>query len=133
MNRVILMGNLTRDVELRQTSSNKAVAGFGIAINHKWKTADGEAKEETTFVDCEAWGKTGEVIAQYFGKGKQIVVEGRLKLDQWEAEGQKRSKLKVVVDSFHFTGSKQDAPSANTGKPAKAAAHASMTDDQIPF
>ncbi len=130
MNRVILMGNLTRDVELRQTSSNKAVAGFGIAINHKWKTADGEAKEETTFVDCEAWGKTGEVIAQYFGKGKQIVVEGRLKLDQWEAEGQKRSKLKVVVDSFHFTGSKQDSQQANSSKPAKAAA---MTDNDVPW
>ena len=118
MNKVILLGNLTRDIEGRTTAGNKFVAGFGLAMNHKWKSADGEAKEETTFVDCEAWGKTGEVIAQYFAKGAKILVEGRLKLDQWESEGQKRSKLKVVVDTFHFVASKNDAPTTNGKKPA---------------
>jgi single-strand DNA-binding protein len=128
VNRVTLLGNLTRDVELR-TAGSTAVGGFGIAINRKWKDAQGQAKEEVTFVDCEAWGKTAENIAKYFAKGRQILVEGRLKLDQWEKDGQKHSKLKVVVDTFHFTGNKADAPAAKSG--SYQAAKAAMSDDDL--
>ena len=104
LNRVMLMGNLTRDPELRHTPNNTAVAQIGLAINRRWRNQNGEQQEETTFVDCEAWGRTAEVINQYFRKGRPIYIEGRLKLDQWEDKqgGGKRSKLKVVVESFEF-------------------------------
>lgn len=105
-NKVLLMGNLTRDVELRHTSGNQAVANVGIAVNRRWRTPEGEQREEVTFVDCEAWGKTAENMSKFFSKGRPIFIEGRLKLDQWEKEGQKFSKLKVVVENFHFIDSK---------------------------
>ena len=107
LNRVFLMGNLTRDVELRHTSGNQAVANIGLAVNRRWKTPEGENREETTFVDCEAWGRTAEVMAQYLAKGRPVFIEGRLKLDQWEKEGQKFSKLRVVVESFQFIDSRE--------------------------
>jgi single-strand DNA-binding protein len=105
-NQVILMGNLTRDVQLRHTPSQTAIAEFGIACNRKFKAGDGSDREEVTFVDCAAWGKTGEIINQYFTKGRPIFVQGRLKYDQWEDKngGGKRSKLSVVVDNFQFIG-----------------------------
>lgn len=107
LNRVMLMGNLTRDPELRFTPSNTAVCQIGLAINRRWKDQNGEQKEEVTFIDCEAWGRTGEVINQYLRKGRPIYLEGRLKLDQWQdKEGNNRSKLKVVVESFEFIDSK---------------------------
>ena len=104
-NKVMLMGNLTRDVETR-TAGNTTVGNFGIALNRKYKTKDGEQREETTFVDCTAWGRTAEVMAQYIGKGDPVFIEGRLKLDEWEDKnsGQKRSKIEVVVESFQFVG-----------------------------
>lgn len=105
-NRVFLMGNLTRDIELRHTNSNQAVATIGLAVNRRWRTPDGEDREEVTFVDCEAWGKTAETMSRYLAKGRPVFIEGRLKLDQWEKEGQKFSKLKVVVESFQFIDSK---------------------------
>jgi len=107
-NKVILMGNLTRDVKIRQAAST-AVGNFGLAVNRKYKTQAGEQREETTFVDCTAWGRTAEVMAQYLSKGRPVFVEGRLKLDQWEDEngGGKRSKLSVVVESFQFVDSGQ--------------------------
>jgi single-strand DNA-binding protein len=107
-NKVLLMGNLTRDVEIRFTPNNQAVGNFGLAINRKYKTADGQIHEEVTFVDCEAWGKTAEVMKQYLGKGRAAFVEGRLKLDQWKdkTDGSNRSKLKVVVENFRFADSK---------------------------
>ncbi len=107
LNRVMLMGNLTRDPELRYTPSNTAVAQIGLAINYRWKDQNGEQREEVTFIDCEAWGRTAEVINQYLRKGRPIYVEGRLKLDQWQdKEGNSRSKLKVVVENFQFLDSK---------------------------
>lgn len=107
LNKVMLMGNLTRDIELRHTASNTAIAKFGLAINRKWKTPEGEQREEVTFVDCDAFGRTAEVMSQYLAKGRPVYIEGRLKLDQWEdKEGQKRSKLAVVVESFQFIDSK---------------------------
>ncbi|GMV24116.1 MAG: hypothetical protein AMXMBFR58_01470 [Phycisphaerae bacterium] len=106
-NKVILLGNLTRDPELRHTSGNQAVANIGLAVNRRWRSPDGEQREETTFVDCEAWGKTAEVMCQYLAKGRPVFIEGRLKLDQWEKEGQKFSKLRVVVENFQFVDSGQ--------------------------
>jgi single-strand DNA-binding protein len=119
-NQVLLMGNLTRDVELAHTSSNQAVAKFGLAINRYWTSAQGEKKEDTTFVDCEAWGKTGENIAKFFSKGRPIFVQGYLKLDQWndKTDGSKRSKLKVVVDNFQFVDSKQGGGGGGGGSSA---------------
>ncbi len=107
LNKVMLMGNLTRDIELRHTASNMAIAKFGLAVNRKWKTPEGEQREEVTFVDCDAFGRTAEVMSQYLAKGRPVFIEGRLKLDQWEdKEGQKRSKLAVVVESFQFIDTK---------------------------
>jgi single-strand DNA-binding protein len=103
-NKVILMGNLTRDVQLKHTAS-QAVADISIAVNRKFKTKDGQEREEVTYVDCECWGPRAEVIAKFFSKGKPIFIEGRLKLDSWEdKDGQKRSKLKVSIDSFECVG-----------------------------
>jgi single-strand DNA-binding protein len=108
-NKVLLMGNLTRDVEIRHTSGNTAVGNFGIAVNRRFKTQSGEQREEVTFVDCEAWGRTAEVMSQYLGKGRSVFIEGRLKLDPWEDKngGGKRSKLSVVVENFQFVDSNQ--------------------------
>jgi|TARA_R110002073_G_scaffold104622_5_gene236813 single-strand DNA-binding protein len=106
-NKVMLMGNLTRDIEIRHTPSNTAVGNFGLAVNRKYKTQSGEQREEVAFIDCEAWGRTAEVMAQYLSKGRPVFVEGRLKFDQWEDRngGGKRSKLSVVVDNFQFIDS----------------------------
>ena len=117
LNKVQIAGNLTRDPELRYTPNNTAVCSFSIATNRKWKSAAGEQQEEVTFIDCDAWGKTAEVINEHLRKGRPIFIEGRLKLDQWDdKDGGKRSKMKVVVDSFQFIDSKpggQDQQSNN--------------------
>lgn len=103
-NKVILLGNLTRDVELRHTQSGQALAKFGMAINRKW-SQNGEQKESTCFVDLTAWGRQAEVLQQYVKKGSQLFVEGRLEYSTWESpEGGKRNKLEVVVENFQFVG-----------------------------
>src|SRR5581483_7490031 len=106
LNKVLLMGNLTRDPQLKYLPSQTAVAEFGIACNRRYKTQNGEDKEEVTFVDCTAFARTAEVINQYFQKGKPIFIEGRLKYDSWEDKqgGGKRSRLLVVVENFQFIG-----------------------------
>src|SRR5712664_4517305 len=106
-NKVILAGNLTRDPEVRYTPKGMAIAKFGLAINRTWKNESGESKEEVTFVDIDAFGRQAEVISQYCKKGRPFLVEGRLKLDQWEDKNthQKQSKLKVVLESFSFIDS----------------------------
>lgn len=105
LNKVFLMGNLTRDPELRYTPSGTAVCEFGVAINRRWTTPEGERRDETCFVDCNMWARRGEVIAEYFRKGSPIFIEGRLQFDQWETrDGQKRSKLRVVAENFEFLG-----------------------------
>jgi single-strand DNA-binding protein len=103
-NKVILAGNLTRDPELRYTPKGTAVTQVRLAINRTWKSDTGETKEEVTFVDVDAFGRQAEVIAQYMKKGRPLLVEGRLKLDQWEDKNtqQKQSKLKVILESFSF-------------------------------
>ena len=103
LNKVLLIGRLTRDPELRYTSSGRAVSDLGIAVNREY-TVNNERRKETAFVDVTAWGRTAEVICEYLKKGREIFIEGRLTLDTWEQEGQKRSKLKVVADSFQFVG-----------------------------
>lgn len=115
-NKTILMGNLTRDPELTFLPSNMAVVKFGMAINRTWKGQDGQKKEEVCFVDVEAFGKTAETINTHFSKGRNIVIEGRLKSQSWQTQdGQKRQKLFVVAESFQFgegkkTEVKQDVP-----------------------
>ncbi len=104
LNKVFLMGRLTRDPEQRFISSGQAVTNLGIAVNRTF-TTNGEKREETTFVDVEAWGQRGDLIAKYLKKGNPIFIEGRLKFDTWESkEGEKRSKLRVVLDNFQFIG-----------------------------
>ena len=134
-NKVILAGNLTRDPELRFTPKGMAIAKFGLAINRTWKSETGEAKEEVTFVDVEAWERQAEVIAQYFKKGRPILVEGRLKLDQWEDKNthQKQSKLRVRLESFSFIDTKSDTGAAMApSRPAAAPAPAPGTDAPPP-
>lgn len=105
-NKVILLGNLTRDPELRFTAKGQAIAKLGLAVNRSYKTESGEAREEVTFIDIDAWGKQAELIGQHLRKGSPLFVEGRLKLDQWDDKntGQKVSKLRVVLESFQFIG-----------------------------
>lgn len=147
-NRIILVGNLTRDPQLSYTPANTAVCKFGIATNHKWKSKDGDAREEVCFVDCVVFGRAGETFNQYMSKGRPVLVEGRLKLDRWTSpEGEKRSRHEVFVENFTFLGGGR---SGDAGAPQAAATAATAgagaggggggfdeppppTDDNIPF
>lgn len=150
LNKVMLIGRLTRDPQLKYLQNQSAVCDFGIAVGRKWKTPTGEAKEETTFIDCVMFGKSAETFNQYMAKGKPVYLEGRLKLDQWDdkATGQKRSKLSVLADNFQFLDSKggdgggETAAASRPGgyggnrlpaKPAPAGGGDSFTDDDVPF
>jgi single-strand DNA-binding protein len=116
-NRVLLLGNLTRDPQLKYLPSQTPVAEFGLACNRKFKTAQGEDREEVLFVDCSAFGRQAEVINQYCQKGRPLFVEGRLKLDTWEDKngGGKRSKLTVVVENFQLLGSRDGGQGGGGG------------------
>jgi single-strand DNA-binding protein len=116
-NQVILLGNLTRDPQLKYLPSQTPVVEFGLAMNRKFKLQSGEDREEVTFVDCSAFGRQAEVINQYCQKGKQIMIQGRLKFDQWEDKqgGGKRSKLSVVVEQFQLLGSRGDGGQGGGG------------------
>jgi single-strand DNA-binding protein len=142
-NRVILLGNLTRDVELKFTASQTAVTEVGLAVNDRRKTATGEWIDEPTFVDVTLWGRTAEIASQFLSKGSPVLIEGRLKFDTWESDGQKRSKLRVVGERMQLL------PSRSTGGGSAehhgATAHFSQPandpepspsgppDDEIPF
>lgn len=106
LNKVMLMGNLTRDPELRVTPKGTPICQFSLAINRQFKMESGESREEVIYVDVEAWGKQGETIAKYVTKGRPLYVEGRLRLDQWEDKNtkEKRSRMKVVLEQFQFLG-----------------------------
>ena len=104
-NKVIILGNLTRDPELRTTPSGQTVCSFSLAVNRSWKNAAGETQEAVDYIDCNAWGKAGEIISQYMQKGRALLVSGRLQQRSWEQDGQKRSKVEVVVEDFNFVGS----------------------------
>jgi single-strand DNA-binding protein len=111
-NKVILMGNLTRDPQLKYLPNNTAVCEFGMAINHRWRDRDGNQREDVCFVDLAAFGRQGEVINQYMSKGRPMLVEGRLKYDTWTGQdGQKRSKHSVVIDNFQFVGTRESGAS----------------------
>jgi single-strand DNA-binding protein len=127
-NKVILVGNVTRDPQFKFLPNQTAIAEFGMAMNRKFNGPDGEKREEVTFVDCAIFGKAAEVIQKYVTKGKQLYIEGRLKLDTWEAKdgGGKRSKLSVVVENFQFLGGATDG----TRQPAKAS---TGEDEDIPW
>ena len=115
-NKVILMGHLTRDPELKTLPSQTVVCDFALAVNRRWKDANGGDREEVLFIDCAAFGKTGETIAGNLTKGRPVHIEGRLRLEQWEQEdGQRRSKIRVVVEQFRFVDRK---PGSN-GQPAE--------------
>ncbi len=148
-NRIVLMGNLTRDPQLSYTAGNVAVCKFGLATNHRRKDREGNVKEEVCFVDCTLFGKGGEVFNQYMSKGRSVLVEGRLRLDQWTTpEGDKRSKHEVIVDNFTFVGARGEnggeagSGTAATRRPPAAQPAATgpgheepppPTDDDIPF
>ena len=103
VNRVLIAGNLTRDPVIKAVGQGTEVANFGLALNRKYRTADGEQREDTCFVDIEAWGRTAQLVGQYLIKGSPCLVEGRLKLDQWKnQEGENRSQLRVVADRVQF-------------------------------
>ena len=107
-NKILLLGNLTRDPQLSYTPNQTAVVDFGLAVNRRWTGQDGSAREETCFVDCRAFGKQAETINKYLTKGRQVFVEGRLTFDSWTAQdGTKRSKHRVTVETFQFIGSGQ--------------------------
>jgi len=110
----MLIGNCTREPEIKYIPSGKAVCQFGLAINHSYKTEAGEKREEVTFVDIEAWGRLAEIIGEYVKKGKPVFIEGRLKLETWDDKqsGAKRSKMKVVADSMQLLGGRDDRPSS---------------------
>ena len=114
-NRVILVGNLTRDPELRYTPSGTAVTDIGLAVNDRRKNAQGEWVEETTFVDVTLWGRTAEIASEYLGKGAPALIEGRLKLDTWESDGQKRSKLKVIGEKLQLLSARGGGQGAGGG------------------
>jgi single-strand DNA-binding protein len=149
-NKVILAGNLTRDPEVRYTPKGTAIAKLGMAINRTWKTDTGETKEEVTFVDVDAFGRQAEVISQYLKKGRPILVEGRLKLDQWDDKqtGQKRSRLGVVLEGFQFldsgrgdgggggggrSGPSSSAPSATPPPNGPESEGPAPEEDDVPF
>ena len=120
-NKVMLMGNLTRDPELRYTPSGTPIASFGLAVNRRFKRQDGEQVEETCFVDITAFGRQAEVVSEYLSKGRPLFVEGRLHQESWEAQdGQKRTKLSVTLENFQFLGSRgQDGGESGGDRPSR--------------
>ncbi len=138
-NRVVLIGNLTRDPQLRQIPSGTSVAELGLATNERYRNRGGELAESTCFVDVVAWGKQAETCEQYLRKGSPILVEGRLQFDQWKtAEGQKRSKLRVRADRIRFMGKSASPQGLQADSPPpvsqdEGAATVAESDDNLPF
>ena len=147
-NKVILLGNLTRDPEVRYTPKGTAVTELGMAVNRVYTAENGEKREETTFVDVTLWGRTAEIAGEYLKKGRPVFIEGRLQLDTWDDKqsGQKRSKLKVVGEGLQLLGSRpggggggggdeESSGSSRASRPAPPpkAAPAGADDDEIPF
>ena len=131
-NKVILLGNLTRDPEMKMTPSGQPICKFGLAVNRTYTGQDGQKKEEVTFVDVDAFGKQAETIGKYVTKGRQLFVEGRLKLDSWEKNGEKRSRLSVVLESFQFMDGGKDKESAAPA-PTPTPRNDFAADDSAPF
>ena len=147
LNRITLLGNITRDPEVHVTPKGTTIANFGIAVNRQWRDESGQQKEEVLFIDCDALGKTGDIAAKYVKKGMLVAIEGRLKFEQWDDKttGQKRSRHKVVVENIQMLtrkeagqqDSQQDQaasqpPPRRTPKPTQAATPPALEDD-VPF
>jgi single-strand DNA-binding protein len=132
-NKVTLMGNLTRDPETRTTPGGQSVTSFTLAVNRTWRNANGENQENVSYIDCVAWGKPGEIIAQYLGKGRALLVSGRLDQRSWDDKesGQKRSKIEVVVEDFNFVDSRTDAGASNVVSSAPMAKPVKKTKDDV--
>ena len=153
LNKVLLIGNLTRDPDVKMMTNGRPVCNFGLALNRSYKDSEGNKKDETTFVDVECFGPRAEAVGRFFTKGRAIFVEGRLKLDQWESkEGEKRSAIRVVLDNFEFVDSRQEpqnnqpdvsATSSEPSTPSQSNSPASNTavpkssdpelDEDVPF
>jgi single-strand DNA-binding protein len=127
LNKVMLMGNLTRDPEIKYTPKGTAIAALGLAVNRVWMTEQGEKREEVTFVDVELFGRQAEIAEQYLKKGRPVFIEGRLKLDTWDdkTSGQKRSKMKVVGETMQLLGSREGGGGGDAGHYEEADSHAS--------
>ncbi len=133
-NKVIMMGNLTRDPQLSYLPSQTPVVEFGLATNRKWKSNEGQMREEVCFIDCRAYGRMAENISKYCQKGRPLMIEGRLTFDQWEAQdGSKRSKHRVTVESFNFVDSGGGRGTDSAAIPAPAGAQEGPANDDIPF
>lgn len=134
-NKVLLIGNLTREPELRYLPAGTAICKIGMAINSKFKGKDGQMKEEVTFVDVDCFGKTAENIGKYMRKGSPILIEGRLKLDTWDDKqtNQKRSKLGVVAETVQFLGSKGERTESAPTTPPTSADSPAPEEDDVPF
>jgi len=130
-NKVVLVGNVTREIELRSIGNNANVCDVGLAINDRRKSANGEWVDEATFVDVTLWNRTAEIAAEYLGKGSSVLIEGKLKFEQWEVDGQKRTKLKVVGERMQMLGGKksESAPAQAAGSPGFEQA----SFDDVPF
>jgi single-strand DNA-binding protein len=126
-NKVILMGNLTRDPETRTTPSGQSVTNFSLAVNRTWRSADGTNQESVSYIDCVAWGKTGEIIAQYMQRGRALLVSGRLDQRSWEQDGNKRSKVEVIVEDFNFVGGGAGGDGGGTSNSQQPAASSSSS------
>lgn len=148
LNRVFLIGNLTRDPEVRYLPSGKAVGELRLAVSRRYKTATGEEREEACFVSVVVWGRQAETCGQYLGKGSSVLVEGRLNYEEWEKDGQKHNRLRVVADRVQFMGAPKraefsDAAEPAAGTPSQAGAREELppepppadggNDDNLPF
>ena len=147
-NKVMLMGRLTRDPEVRYSANGTAITNIGLAVNRNWRNQDGQTQEEVTFVDVTAFGKRGEAVGQYLKKGRPIFIEGQLRMEQWDDKqtGQKRSKLAIIMDAFEFIDSRGEgeggggnfsggggAPAAGGATPAAGGGGGFAEDDDVPF
>ena len=146
-NKVMLMGRLTRDPEVRYSANGTAITNIGLAVNRNWRNQDGQTQEEVTFVDVTAFGKRGEAVGQYLKKGRPIFIEGHLRMDQWDDKqtGQKRSKLAIIMDAFEFIDSRGEGeggggnfsgggtPAAGGAAPAAGGGGGFAEDDDVPF
>jgi single-strand DNA-binding protein len=146
-NKVMLMGRLTRDPEVRYSANGTAITNIGLAVNRNWRNQDGQTQEEVTFVDVTAFGKRGEAVGQYLKKGRPIFIEGHLRMEQWDDKqtGQKRSKLAIIMDAFEFIDSRGEgeggggnfsgggAPAAGGAAPTAGGGGGFAEDDDVPF
>lgn len=135
LNNIILAGHLTRDPQVKSIANDRTVANFGLAVNRRYKSPEGELKEDSTFVEVEAWGRTAELVGQYLVKGSPCFLEGRLKMDSWQdKDGNQRSRLKVVAENVQFIGNKPKTAGAEPAMAGAGAAIASRVgEDQPPF